>query len=430
MAGDPPKTADTDALAHKPLRSAATLKIKAFACAACGGQVTVSLPDRSLAAVCSSCGAIVDATDDNHKVLSAFIGGTKYQPLIPLGSRGKLHGHTYRVIGYVRKSDGPGDYHWNEYLLFNPYQGYRWLVENQGHWSYVVPLRAAPKSETTARIYNGRSYKLFLKGEAKVVYVLGEFYWQLAYGEKTIVADYIAPPEMLSMEKSGSEINWSLGEYIHGSLVRKAFALTGSFPQPIGVAPNQPSPTAAYGPLGALSAMVAVALLAVQIVTAALVDDQKVHKVELTHIKDKPAQEYLSEPFELKGRVSNVETQLQAGVDQSWLELELSLVNDDTGGALEYRQLAEYYHGHDSDGSWSEGSRSDSFVLTDVPPGRYRLRAVSYAENDTSYQITVYRDRAIWSNLVFLLLSVMVFPVFVWIRRAKFETARWQNSEA
>ena len=46
----------------------------------------------------------------------------KIQPLIPLGSRGKIRGVVYEVIGFQRRTiqvEGIS-YSWHEYVLFNP----------------------------------------------------------------------------------------------------------------------------------------------------------------------------------------------------------------------------------------------------------------------------------------------------------------------
>ena len=36
-------------------------------------------------------------------------------------------------------------YSWDEYLLWNPYKGYRWLVESNGHWVLMKTLQTAVK---------------------------------------------------------------------------------------------------------------------------------------------------------------------------------------------------------------------------------------------------------------------------------------------
>ena len=75
--------------------------------------------------------------------------------------------------------------------------------------------------------------------------MLGEFPWQVRVGEASDVSDYISPPRVISSERTGKEITWSMGEYIAGRDIWKAFGLQGNPPEAIGVYENQPSPLSA-----------------------------------------------------------------------------------------------------------------------------------------------------------------------------------------
>ncbi|RYZ62537.1 MAG: hypothetical protein EOP09_18695, partial [Proteobacteria bacterium] len=81
----------------------------------------------------------------------------------------------------------------------------------------------------------------------------------------------------------------------------------------------------------------------------------------------------VTEPFEVKGRTTNLELYISAPLKNSWAEFQVDLVNDDTGETQEFEQGIEYYTGYDSDGSWSEGSESSTRVLSAIAPGHYHL---------------------------------------------------------
>src|SRR5262249_42639046 len=133
---------------------------------------------------------------------------------------------------------------WNEYLLFNPYYGYRWLTENDGHWSFVTPIKERPGKQfqhSRTLPFQGEVYQLYYAGSAEVVYVLGEFYWLVQVGKQVQMADYVNPPKMLSQEVDANEIQWAVSDYIEPDVIRKAFNLKG-IPAPHSVAANQPSP--------------------------------------------------------------------------------------------------------------------------------------------------------------------------------------------
>lgn len=116
-----------------------------FSCPSCGGSLSIRAPGQSETIACQYCGSLLDPRDPAHLLLEKCIAAI-YQPAIPIGSRGKLRGDEFEVIGHMRRAtkyDGVF-YAWSEYLLFNPYKGYRWLTEYAGHWNLLKPLPQPP----------------------------------------------------------------------------------------------------------------------------------------------------------------------------------------------------------------------------------------------------------------------------------------------
>jgi ribosomal protein S27E len=237
---------------RRPSRPSVVPRAVGLNCPGCGAPLTLRTFSNAVNVTCSSCGRILDATDPKLTILQEAHRKFKMNPLIPLGTRGKWKGVTYEVVGFQERtitSEGV-EYHWYEYLLFNPYAGYRYLTEYQGHWNDVTVCHALPKPLPGSRNLQvkpqvelgGRTYKQFQTAMATTTYILGEFPWQVRTGDKVQARDFISPPFMLSSESTDEETTWSLGEYTPGKDIWQAFGMKGSPPDQAGVYANQPNP--------------------------------------------------------------------------------------------------------------------------------------------------------------------------------------------
>ena len=123
-----------------------------------------------------------------------------------------------------------------------------------------------------------------------------------------------------------------------------------------------------------------------------------------------------------------------APVSNSWAEIEVSLVNEKTKESFDMRVPVEYYFGHDSDGSWSEGGTTTSEYFSMVPPGDYRMVYSADAQylqrgGSQNVQLTARRDVASWGNYWWTICLIFFWPLCVWMRVAAFENKRWENSD-
>ena len=120
--------------------------MKRFDCPGCGGPLTLRAEGVTESFACPHCGAVLDARDERHKLLARYRVKVGKAPVLPIGSRGTLRGELLEVIGVQRKSVRYYGviYSWDEYLLWNPYKGFRWLVESNGHWSLLKTVQDQP----------------------------------------------------------------------------------------------------------------------------------------------------------------------------------------------------------------------------------------------------------------------------------------------
>lgn len=415
--------------------------VKTFKCTSCGAPISLRALDQALSVACVSCGSVLDATNEQYKILCQYKKIPKFDPCLELGSMGTLMGTKWMIVGYMIRSDETNVYFWDEYLLYNPQKGFRWLVEYQGHWSFVVTVKGKPEINFSggASYYN-RNYKLFLKGQARVHYVVGEFYWKIEKAEISDVSDYICPPEMLSLEKSQGDVVWSLGQYVEREKIEAAFAPKKVLPVQVGVAPHQPSPHAATeSTIFQYFCCFITFLLAFNI----LMIIWSANKVVYNSLHTATTEAITTESFEIPGKIDNVEFYLESAVSNSWMSVEIDLINESTGQAYELENGVEYYSGSDYDGFWSEGSQKNSEIISSIPGGRYHLVlkpqyssgsgyglwGSSLNVNKPDYRLIVRRGVAIWSNFWWITGTLSVLLLFVVLARWQFEVSRWSTSD-
>ena len=418
-----------------------TPHVKAMNCPGCGAALTLRSFTQAVTVVCDSCHSILDAQDPQLKILQQFKQATgEDSPLIPLGARGKIRATVYEAVGFQRRTiEVEGIlYNWHEYVLFNPYKGFRYLTEYNGHWNDVSTLRALPTLNPYAAgvtlSYLGETYRHFQTAQASTTYVLGEFPWQVRVGEANEVTDYISPPRVLSSESSGKEITWSMGEYISGNDIWKAFSLPGDAPIPIGVYENQPSPFRAdTKTIWTTFAAFAILLLVMMVGFSASARDEQVFEGSYAFDTNSRGEaSFVTDTFELKGRTSNLELKTTTNVDNNWIYLNYALINQDTEKAYDFGREVSYYHGYDSDGSWTEGSRNDSVAIPSVPPGTYYLRVEpesDFGKGTIHYEISAKRDVPQFSFFGIALLALLAPAGLITWRSMNFEHLRWAESD-
>ena len=412
---------------------------EAFQCPGCGSSLTVRAKGHTESLACGTCGAIIDITDNNFRILSTFKAQINYEPVIALGTHGRLEDIDYEVIGYLRRriSVDRIHYEWSEYLLFHREQGFRWLVEYNGHWSWVSTLNEPPLvtgyGANSRASFHQQSYRLFQTAEAEVSYVLGEFYWRVQVGERCLISDYIAPPFQLSQERTDKEMVWSRAEYLEPETIQKTFQIAETLPVRIGIGANQPSPYEAQRPKFRRLRWLFLGLLIIgQIIVISLSSNARIHQQTLLFDASTQNKALTSEPFTVSGRTSNIEIRTQTNLNNNWIYLEMTLIERDSGASHTINQEISYYQGIDEGDAWSEGSTEDLAVLSGIPAGTYYLSVEGeLAPNSPTVTctFTFFRDTPSWSNFFFALLALLIFPlIFSWRARA-YERARWADSD-
>lgn len=423
-----------------------TVQAQVFRCPSCASPMQARSPD-IVAVACGSCGTVLDTADRNYQILSRAQRKPAdiLTPRLPLGSKGRLDGKPVEVIGFlVRRAKIEGiPYDWAEYLLAGEQGTYRWLTEYNGHWNVADVLSRPPASnailETESARYDGESFRHFSTTPmAEVVQIAGQFTWRVKYGETCRVVDYVAPPLMLSKESTGNDLNWSLGRYVEPEVVAEAFGIAGKLPAPLGVFANQPNPWAGtVRRAWLLFAKLALVAVLVQAFFMLLSSEKVLLRQDFT-FEPHRANEVQTQEFTLAGKQRKIAVRQMTSLDNSWLGIDLLLVNKTTGQSWSAAREISYYWGYD-DGNWTEGSRNDEVIFRNIPAGTYYLTLdPEMAPDNASGQkpamavrdrLEVVTPRTGWSNFVMVMLFLAAFPVFAAMRKAAFETRRWVESD-
>jgi hypothetical protein len=410
-------------------------------CPKCNGPLELRAPDAAQRVTCPSCNALLDVEHGNLTFLESLAKGPP--PEIPLGREATLPDGKLTVIGYmIRDCVVEGStYAWEEYLLYAPQVGFRWLMRSDDHWVYMSPLAGGSVFDgNTSVSFRNKQYRLFNRVNARVRRVFGEFYWRVSVNDVTLAADFVRAPEMISKEASGTEVSWTHGIYLTKEAVEKAFRPARPLRVPKGVGPCQPNPNSV--PWVAAVFLLSGALLLVLVFSIVNARRQVFAKsFSFPRLEAKEASTVLfSDPFDLAGR-SNIRIAATAPVDNGWVFVEGDLVNDETGLVQAFSLPIELYSGVDGGDSWSEGSNEGEVFLSALPEGRYtmRLEAQWGAENasagarggwDSPMTVRLTVEQGVWRiiHLVVLLVILLVPLGIRLVMRLLFERRRWSDS--
>jgi len=424
-------------------REARVVAAEAMGCPKCGGTLELKAPDKSERVTCPYCNSLLNIDEGNLSYLRT-LKSPKNAPkfVLEIGSKCSFKsfadGIELEIIGAMARSvtfDGT-KYFWHEYLLYNPKVGFKWLVHSDNHWNFVETINMAEIEDSglsgkgRSAKFGGNSFKVFQSTYATVEHVKGEFYWRVQIGDKVRASDLVSPPFMLSEERTGKEINWSLGTYLPKKEVEKAFGVS-DLPKPWNVAPNQPFQGGGLIKYGFLLLGLLTIIGIFMIPLSGLSSVPLSQEIVLKPLaKPNTGQVVFTQPFDLKGN-RNVRISGAAPVNNSWTELNIDLIKEGNNEVEAVLIPIEYYHGVTGGESWSEGGKTNDATISAVPAGKYRLRIEgSWKDWNKAMPIRVKVEQNVirgvnfWLAFIFLAIG----PIIGVFRKLSFESRRWSES--
>ncbi|WJS95996.1 DUF4178 domain-containing protein [Flavobacterium johnsoniae] len=379
--------------------------------------------------VCPICRSLYEADDEGKfRRKSKYKAETETYPLV-IGEKGFLKGSEYKVTGILRKKVHP-DYRWTEFILQNEAKEFLYLSLSNGHWMMLTELEKIDDLKKGVKVldYDGQDYDLFEHSDAEIIDAKGFFDFQLP-NKKTHLAEFINPPYIVSVEKVNNVQTAFHGEYVSKSKIRKAFPGI-KLPYQTGTGMIQPSL------FDLKNTAIIFCLFALLIITANWYIyrnqfEQAVFSQTIQFSKS-DNKEITSPTFELKGASAPMTISVSTDVDNSWANLNIALINEDTSDEIYANKDIEYYSGYTDGEYWREGSSSEKFNICGVKPGKYHL-GITPMKAPEDVKNNAMRINVIWnepsSRNVWLVIIAMVVIFFI-IRffKNQFEKNRWADS--
>jgi hypothetical protein len=400
-------------------------------CYKCNSEFNSYLNSDSYSIICPGCGVLYTSYNGALDKTTEVIKKVSQALDIPLGTTGTIKNIKYLVIGYAYKKENGTIYHWHEYTLFNPIHGVAFLAMFDGHWTYLTELNSLPQESARIATYDNIDYDLYSKYNAKLVSASGEFVYRISQTEIPSVQEYIEPPLMISKEKTSDNITWYRGEYIQPEEIKKGFDLA-NITERTGIGMIQPF----LGKFKTESLRRLIMFLIIlwglaQFYFLSAAKEEQVFSQSFNITDSLNKKEIYSKPFDLKYGTANAEVKISANIDNNWMYTAVTLVNEKTGDLYDVDLEAEYYHGYEGGENWTEGNNWTSKVVSQVPEGQYYM--IIYPEKPTNMSnvyltVSVTRDVFVFSNGLFVLILLAIFPIYYFNRKDSFEKKRWYNS--
>lgn len=427
---------DKSELAPTPKRDA----LRKAGCPNCNGPLELKAPDAAKRVACPYCGALLDASRGELAFLQ-LLEKLPYEPVLPLGSEGTLQKTKWTVIAFlIRSTTVEGTrYPWEEYLLWNEQAGFRWLMNSNGHWTFLTPIAAGDVGLAfRTATFGGKKYRAYQSVFVRTDFVAGECYWQVAVGDLAKASEYVEPPESINSDETESEVTFTHGVMLSPDEITRAFGPKTRLPTPSGIAPAQINlhkvATSSQFTWAGFWALVFVVLL---FVFSIFSDTRQFVNATFTipvGVKGaSPESQAFTEPFTIDKKTP-LKLEIEApSLNNSWLFVQLDLVNETTGEVVQVSPEASRYSGVDDGESWSEGSTHDSKQTAEVEPGRYVLRATptfgDTLREPLTYSVRVAADSGVGLCCpFFVFVMLFIFPLITAIRSSSFETRRWNDA--
>ncbi|NIF05338.1 DUF4178 domain-containing protein [Chryseobacterium sp. Tr-659] len=338
-----------------------------YVCPACNSENKLDLTFPVKEYVCKICSHLVDVTTNDHtrplKVPTENV-------VLEIGQKGIIEGIEYTVTAIIVRKYGSNIF-WREYYLKDSKGEDVFLSESDGHWVFLVPMHPDDFKSKSSKLstYAGRTYRWYENSQCSIHAAAGFFDEKLDFSIATY-KEYVNGTRMISQEKTGKRTQYFYGTHIPKYKVKKAFNIA-NMPYYTGIGIVQPYYVNIRDAVNIFCvAALLICLLQLYVYITRTNETVFEQSISFTDVKDK---EMISKSFTLSGGSAPLKVNVFSEVDNSWANVQLSLVNENTNEIVYTSKDIEQYHGYEDGESWSEGSQSEEFNLCGVGSGKYHF---------------------------------------------------------
>ncbi len=405
-------------------------------CSKCGTDIKLFTQHRAFSFCCTRCGAY-HIYDKQRSIKSNYTFNQPIHTTFEPGTVFKIDGLEFVLVNYIIKEETSYKTLWTEYSLFNPVEGYWTLSESDGHYNLMKPFRYFLQNFANIKnidVEGKGNYQLYNKYKFKVKHAGGEFISDILDKNIPACGDYVNAPFVLSYEKTTDEILWFHGEYIEHGKIKSWAQADVDLPNKEGVAPNQPfSLNFSHQSLIRISVISGILLMLSQFIISSFVNTGKQVSNQTYYQTDSLSQRtYVSVPFTITANNCAADFDVNSYLNNNWVETDFTLVNETTGDQYYFSGALEYYSGYTDGESWSEGSNNTTLTVSHLKKGTYHFNLLvtnDLSKSFSSIKVTVKENVSLFSNFLIALLCLIVFPVYIYYRKRRFDRKQWYNSD-
>lgn len=417
------------------------MNVKAIKCTSCAAPIKINGGGHRIRTLnCNYCGSIMDVQQD-YQLLGKFVNQSKPNSPLQIGMEGKIKDIPFIIIGMVGYRSNYGDT-WVDLFLFSDTHGYAYLTYSKGHFAFTRRVRYLPDRKMQPLLphntfhVNHKKYTFFETYQSEVTYVAGELTWIAKQGDTCMVRDAIAPPFMFTQEIREKETEYYLSEYLDPEEINTHFKPTYVTKRSKHFQhPAQPFTAPIRHAVSQASRIALVIAILLFVFITFFGNGKKIYYATLA--ASEINQGTLTQDFTINNAKHLIELEYQATLNNAWTNYDITLFKDDFE-VFSFRKQLAYYHGRDSEGSWSEGSQSGTARFKVKQTGNYSLRILATEGGTGNYgtslqqnSLTISIREGVMGKKYMILLFLIALISYVWFywSRYAFEKKRWKDED-